>query len=716
VGGPIARRPWRFLVVALVLTLVAGALGVGVADVLQPYNGDPDPGAESAAAADQIREATGVDPRGGIVALVEPGGGARSPSGRAAVARVRAELEAERTVGRVVSPTTPGGTPLASRDGRATYLVAFLRPGQASEHRDAAERIEERFEGRRDVRIGGVGAGYVEGSEIAEEDLARAEQLVFPLLLAAAFLIFRGGVAAMLPLFVGFLSVLWTLALLRVLGEATDVSVFALNLVTSLALGLSIDFSLLLVSRFREELERAGGDERAVALQRTLATAGRTVLFSSLTIAAALASLLVFPQRLLYSLGVAGLLAALMTATLALVVVPACLALLGPRVNALAPRRLQRAAEREARPAEAGFWYRTAQLVARRPLPVALAAAALMLALAAPVLGMRTTSADTPAELPEGATTREVDDDLRTRFTPANASTPVRVVLESGAGPAADRYGAALRGLEGVVDVRRAALGAARTQYDLVPADAPFAEPTRELVRRVRAVPAPAPVAVGGDTAAFLDQSSSVRRHVVPAALVAGAVTLLVLFLMTGSVVLPVKTLLMNALTACATFGVLTLVFQHGWLSGLLGFESRGAFVDPTLLVYVAALAFGLSTDYAVMMLARIREAHGGGARSDRAVALGLERTGRIVTAAALLFAIAVGGAATSELVAVKEAAVGTVVAVILDATIVRSLLVPSLMALLGEWNWWAPAPLRRLHERLASRLGESPRGSLSSV
>ncbi|HEX8054416.1 MAG TPA: MMPL family transporter, partial [Thermoleophilaceae bacterium] len=297
-----------------------------------------------------------------------------------------------------------------------------------------------------------------------------------------------------------------------------------------------------------------------------------------------------------------------------------------------------------------------------------------------------------------------------------NASTPVRVVLESGAGPAADRYGAALRGLEGVVDVRRAALGAARTQYDLVPADAPFAEPTRELVRRVRAVPAPAPVAVGGDTAAFLDQSSSVRRHVVPAALVAGAVTLLVLFLMTGSVVLPVKTLLMNALTACATFGVLTLVFQHGWLSGLLGFESRGAFVDPTLLVYVAALAFGLSTDYAVMMLARIREAHGGGARSDRAVALGLERTGRIVTAAALLFAIAVGGAATSELVAVKEAAVGTVVAVILDATIVRSLLVPSLMALLGEWNWWAPAPLRRLHERLASRLGESPRGSLSSV
>lgn len=691
----VSRRPRRTLALVLVLTTIAGAVGTAATNELEPYNGDPDPGAKSARAAKELEAATGVDPRGAIVALVDAGVPVRSPAGRRRIDQVAVRLAGDSAVGRVV---TPFGAAIA-RDGRTAYLLAYLRPRSARAQRDTAERLLERFENERGVTLGGGGVGYFEATEISAEDLASAERVAFPLLLVAALIAFRGFVASLVPLFAGLLSIGWTLGLLRMLGEMMSVSVFALNLVTALGIGLAIDFSLLLTSRFREELGRRPPPD---ALRATLASAGRTVAFSSLTIATALAALLVFPQRLLYSLGLAGLLVSLMTAAVSLVATSALLAILGPRVNDLAPRRLRRAAEREARPATSGGWYRLARAVTRRPVRFGAATAVLLLLAAAPVLGLRVTSADTPTALPEDADARRVEDALRTRFEPYR-TTPVRVVVRSRPTPAVRRYAALLGALPGAASVATARAGQV-TAIEVVSRSEPFSDESQDLVRRIRAEPAPAPTLVGGDTAAFLDQGGSIESHALPAIAIAVLASLLVLFLLTGSVVLPVKTVVMNALTVCATFGLLVLIFQDGRLEDLLGYASRGALVDPGVLVYVAALAFGLSTDYAVMLLSRIHEAVVGGATNAEATALGLERTGRIVTAAAVLFAVAVGTAATSRIIAVKEATAGVILAVLIDASLVRSLLVPSLMTLLGRANWWAPGPLRTLHGWLAPR------------
>jgi uncharacterized membrane protein YdfJ with MMPL/SSD domain len=697
-AGLVERRARSLLAALIALSVVVGALGAGAADVLVPYNGDPDSSAESAEAARDIARASGVDPRSTIVALVEPDAPVRSQRGRRAVDEVARQLAADPSIETVVTPFRGGGEAMVSSDGRSAYLLAALGTDDAREQRDIAERLLDRFEAPA-VKLGGVGIGYAEGTEISSEDLQKAEQVAFPLLLLAAFLVFRGLAASLLPLLVGGLSVVWTLAMLRVLGELLPVSVFALNLVTALGLGLAIDFSLLLVSRYREELSRT--DSPSDALTTTLQTAGRTVLCSGITIAASLTALLVFPQRLLYSLGLAGLLVSLLTAAIALVSLSCMLALLERRVNALAPRRLQRVADREAQPATAGAWYRLAQLVGRHPAAIAAASAALLLVLATPALRLSTTSADTPQELPPSASARQVDDALAERFPP-NRTTPVRVVVRA-APSATAGYERRLRALPGVAEVTPLPLGTRLTELQVVSRAPPFAPASLELVEGIRATPAPAARAVGGDTAAFVDQRDSIAAHAGLALAIAAAVSAFVLFFVTGSVVLALKTLVMNVLTVGATMGVLVLAVQDGWVSGVLDFESRDALVDPGVLVYVAALSFGLSTDYAVMLLSRIREEHAAGWSNAEATARGLERTGRIITAAAVLFAIAVGGAVTGQILAVKEAVLGVIIAVAIDATLVRSLLAPALMHLLGEWNWWSPRWLRRPQPPIAA-------------
>ena len=432
------------------------------------------------------------------------------------------------------------------------------------------------------------------------------------------------------------------------------------------------------------------------------------MLFSSITVAAALASLIVFHLRFLYSMGVGGAICALAAALVSLTLLPAILAALGPRVNAGSPRRWRAALRREAAAEQSGFWYRLSRAVMHRPVAVAAGAATLLIVIGLPFTGIRFTGVDAGV-LPPSASARAVADALEREFPPSRTS-PVYVAVQAGSADraAVDRYARRLGELPGVVVAPRVQAAEGLYRIDLAGRGRPLGDSAKELVRDVRAVQAPFPVRVGGQTAGFLDQQSSLAGSLPVALGILAVTTLVILFLMTGSVVLPVKALVMNLLTLSAAFGLLVLIFQDGRLEGLLGFTSQGA-LESSQPILLFAVAFGLSTDYGVFLLTRIKEAHDRGAPNQEAVALGLQRTGRIVTFAALLFMIAIGAFATSQIIFIKELGVGTALAVLIDATIVRALLVPSLMRLLGDRNWWAPRPLARLHARIGLSEGRAP-------
>jgi RND superfamily putative drug exporter len=693
----------RVLLAAVIVAAVAGVFGTGVAKHMSPYGAD-DPATESVQATNEFEHAAGrqIDP--GIVALVSSGN-VQSSAARQRVEQVAGELRAQPHVAGAVSYYDTHDPAMVSRDGRSTYVVAYFKPFSDRQLKDDAQRIEDRFASQSDVKLGGQQIANAQANTQVGHDLAKAELLAFPFIFLLSLLFFRSLVASLLPPLLGGMAIVVTFLVLRIVASFADLSVFALNFVTGMGLGLAIDYSLFMVSRYREEAATSGFG--ADALRRTLQTAGRTILFSSLTVAAAVASLAIFPQRFLYSMGIAGAAVAVVAATLALVVLPALLALLGPRVNALAPKRLQRAADRDARPAESGAWYRLSRFVMKRPGRIAFLSATLLIVLGLPFTGIKFTTV-TASVLPQSASARQVDAALSRDFPP-NRTAPLEVVVGAPEGSAETRALAArIRTLPGVSGIARPqAAGASLSLLAVAPVDAPLSEPTKQLVRDVRAIQAPVHLGVAGQTAAYLDLEHSLGAHLPIVLAVIVASTLIILFLFTGSVVLPVKAVLMNVLNLSAVLGLLVLIFQDGHLEGLLSFTSQGA-LDATQPIFLAAVAFGLATDYGVFLLSRIKEARDGGASDSEAVAIGLERSGRIITAAALLFAVAIGAFATSKLVFIKELGVGTALAVLIDASIIRALLVPSLMELLGRWNWWAPRPLRRLHDRIGLREGSA--------
>ncbi len=690
------RNRRRVLVTALVGVVIAGAFGVGVTKRLSPY-GDTDPSTQSVQATSRYQAAAGrqIDP--GVIALVHIGN-VDSASAARRVHRVEAELRSSRDVAAVSSYFDNHDPALLARDRRSTYVVAYFKPRSDSRIQDDASRLESEFAGRQDVILGGPAIASVQANTQVSHDLARAELLAFPFIFLLSLLFFRSLVASLLPPLLGALAILTTFFALRIVSNFTHLSVFALNLVTGLGLGLAIDYSLFMVSRYREEpaVHGFGVD----ALRRTLATSGRAIVFSSLTVAATVASLAIFPQRFLYSMGIAGALVALIAATLAILVLPALLALLGPRVNALAPKRLQRAADRDARPDESGFWYRLSQFVTRRPRRIALLSAAALIALGIPFFASINFLPVNASVLPTTASARQVDDALRTKFPPGRTAPLEIVVGPSARSPKLRAFVNRIRALPDVASVAMPQPAGPRLSLlDVAPATPTYSAAAERLVHEVRALPAPFYVGVAGQTAGFVDLEHSLGSHLplVLAAVIAS--TLIALFLMTGSVVLGLKAVLMNALTLSAVFGILVLIFQRGHLQGLLSYRRNGA-LDATQPILLFAIGFGVATDYAVFLLSRIKEAHDSGIPNREAVAFGLERTGRIVTAAALLFAVAIAAFATSKLVFIKELGLGTALVVLIDASIIRALLVPSLMVLLGQWNWWAPAPLRRLYTR----------------
>jgi RND superfamily putative drug exporter len=684
----------RIAIFAAVFFLLAGALGGSVADRLDPYGAD-DPSTETVKAMDRLEQAGLRVPA--VVAVVEDAPVA-APATKRRVEALEDEVRERGDVASVTGYYDTRSPAFVSRDRDATYFTVALKTTEDKQAQEAGADIADQLSAQKGVVVGGPAVAQEQVNKQVEKDLQKAEMLAFPLLFLLSLLFFRSLVASVLPLMIGGLAIVGTFLILRLASEFGSISIFALNLTTALGLGLAIDYSLFIVSRYREEIAKDGPG--LAAMRRVFATAGRTVFFSSLTVAAALASLLVFPQRFLYSMGLGGALVALFAALISLTVLPAVLTLLGNRVNAGAPKFLQRRAEADARPAQEGFWYRLSRFVMRRPIPVATASALFLIVLGLPFLAIKFNVVD-PTVLPESASARQAYDTVSQQFPPYH-ETPIWIDLEGGGPGAAAQLTAEVEKVGSVAEVLPPQqLDGGVTALQAISAN-PFAtETSKETVHAIRDLPEPAgtSVLVGGASADFVDFQASLSDHLPYALAIVIAATLVILFLMTGSVVLPIKSLIMNFLNLSAVFGLLVLIFQDGRLEGFLDYTSPGA-IEQTMPILMFAIAFGLSTDYAVFLLSRIKEARDNGASDSESVAMGLERTGRIVTAAAVLFAVAMFAFATSQIIFIKENGVGVALAVLIDASIIRALLVPALMELLGKWNWWAPRPLRRLHDR----------------
>jgi len=706
------NHPRRVLLAAGVVFVIAAALGAPVTGMLGSSSKDfSDPGSQYERANAAIAAATGQSPYYNLAALARSREGqVTSPRARRSVAALARLIATQRGFQRMLyygrAGVASSDAALLSRDRRETVVLAAF--ATAKDAVAAAARVRRALvrgpaaaaTAGLGVRFGGPALVNEELNELTAGELARAELVALPILLALSFWFFRGLIAALLPPLVGGLAILLAFLGLRVVDQFTPISVFALNLVSGMGLGLGIDYSLFVLYRYREE--RAQGRDDAAAIERTLQTVGRTVLYSCLTVAAAMTSLLVFPLRFLSSMGVGGALVTLCAGAVALLVAPSLLMVLGPRIDALSPAWLQRRGARSATATSAGGWWRLAHGVVRHPLPVAALAAVALVAAATPLTHVQFTSPG-GILLPASAESHQVESALATRF-PANGGEATEVVASvprASAARLAREAGAAAGAAASVSPP--VALGRGAFEITVLPRGSPFSSAQQRLLSRLRALARPYGALVGGATAFFVDQRSSIAAHIPLALLILLPLTAAFLFAMTGSVTIPVKALAMNLLSVGVGTGLIVLVFQDGHFSGLLGFTPIGGLEESTL-VLMMVVAFALATDYEVFVLARVKEAHDQGMPNREAIALGVERTGRIITAAALLFCVAIGALATSELFFTKQLGVGAALTVAIDASVVRALLVPSLMALMGDWNWWAPSPLRRLHDRVGLR------------
>jgi len=719
--GQLTVRRRRAVLVATVLMIVlAGAVGGGVFDRLV-QGGFADPDSESQEAADLLEDEFEAGAPNVVLLVTADDGDVDSRAvSRAGMALTR-ELADYPRADDVVSYWSLGSPPpLRSEDGTKALVVGRLA-GEQDDWQDVADGLAEEFEGDRGpvtVAVGGPVEIFNQIGETIESDLAKAESVAIPVTLILLIIVFGGIVAALLPVGVGMLAVLGAFFVLWLTTAVTDVSVFSINLVTAMGLGLAIDYSLFVVSRFREELQAGRSVEQAVV--RTVETAGRTVAFSALTVAASLSALLIFPLFFLRSFAYAGIGVIVVAMLASLVSLPALLAVLGPRVD-----RWRLFKRREAPVVGSGFWHRAATAVMRRPLVVTVAVVALLVGLGLPFFGADFGTPDHRV-LPEGNPAREVSESLEEDFASAEANA-FPVVARGGVDDQAiDAYARELSAVDGITRVDALTgryadgelligpdetmaqfRGDDATWLSAVPSVEPISDEGEALVRAVRDLDAPfGEVLVGGMSAQQVDTKAAIFGLAPWAGLWIAVATFVLLFLMFGSIVVPVKALVLNTLSLSATFGAMVWIFQDGHGSGLLDFTPTGL-TDTTTPILMFCIAFGLSMDYEVFLLSRIKEEHDRTGDNEASVAIGLERTGRIVTAAALLLAVTFLSFATSGITFIKLFGLGLAMAVIMDATIVRATLVPAFMKLAGEANWWAPRPLKRLQERIG--LHEAP-------
>ncbi len=717
-GRFVIRARWWILGAALVFFVAAGSYGLDVASRLSS-GGFSDPGSQSAKASEYLTETLGSGTPN-VIVLVTPKEGTTvdDPAVVAAGVALTQELAAQPGVDQAASYWTLGNAPPLRSATGSSALVLAQTSGDDEEVREEVAVLSEKFSRDGDIvvtRVGGVSEAFREVTDTIERDLRKAELLALPLTLLVLLFVFRSVVSALLPLAVGALSIVGTMTVLKLLAGSTTVSIFALNLTTALGLGLAVDYSLLLVSRLREE--RAQGHSADEAVVRTVVTAGRAVVFSGLTVAVSLGALLVFPVPFLRSFAYAGIGVVAMAVIAAVIVLPAMLAALGDRVNSLAihGRHLEESA---ARPPEQSRWYRIAQFVMKRPVTIGVVLISLLLFIGTPVLRLATGTADDRV-LPSSAGARQVGDQLRTDYSSKDIAA-LAVVFPEGTPDDAqlEAYAIALSLTEGVsrvdtstgvyvqgVKLTDAAIITDRYRTDagpwvsVVPSVEPLSPAGEKLTGDVRAVVAPVPVLVGGTAPQLVDMKEAVVERLPWAVAVIALATFVLLFLSFGSVLVPIKALVLNTLSLSATFGAMVWIFQDGHLSGLLDFTPTGT-LELTIPILMFCIAFGLSMDYEVFLLSRIKEERDRSGDNDRAVAIGLARTGRIITAAAATISIVFLALATSSISLIKLFGIGLTIAVLVDATLVRATLVPAFMKLAGDANWWAPRWMKRIYER----------------
>jgi trehalose monomycolate/heme transporter len=587
---------------------------------------------------------------------------------------------------------------MVSKDQHASYAVLQLTGDSDAARQTTYTNIEKDLQGIPGVSVGGTDPVMVAINNETTANIGKAEAFAMPVVLILMLLIFGSLVAAAMPLVIGVVAILGSFTVLRLLTMVTTVSTFSTNITTILGLGLGIDYGLFIVTRFREELRRQPDVQSAVA--RTVATAGRTVAISGVTVAVALTSLMLFPVGLLRSMGYGGVATVAVDVIAALTILPALLAVLGTRVNAV---RIRRSAAAPAAVAASGAWYRIARSVMRRPVVYLVVIVVGLLALGAPFLRIQWGGTDART-LPPQSVVRQVSDALDTQF-PANATAPIELMVSHADPSALPGYLARIDAIGGVTGADVTGLKGGTARIDVEYSPATISQQARHIVTEIRDLTPPdgATVLVGGQTAQLVDELSALGAALPWMALLVGLATVVLLFLAFGSVVLPLKAIVMNVLSLSATFGVIVWIFQWGHLSGLLRFTPTGS-IDPMMPILMLAITFGLSMDYEVFLLSRIRELYDQTGDNTAAVAGGLQRTGGMITSLALLLIVVVGAFSASGITFIKLTGVGMIVALVIDASVVRVLLVPAAMRLLGRANWWVPRPLDRLYARFAIR------------
>ncbi len=706
----INRRPMHVLITMLAFMALVGGFGSGVVDNLTS-GGFEDVNSDSYKAAQRLEQEFGQKNSNLLLLITTESGTVDEPDNVVAAKSVESRLRNSDNVKNVLSYWSSGNAPsLKSKDSKQALIVGSIE-GSEDEVKEHVAKISDEFttDSGLKVELGGTAEINRQLNEQIEKDLAQAELIAIPITLIILLFVFRSLIAALLPILIGVFAIFGSLFVLAILQLFTDVSVYALNLTTMLGLGLAIDYSLFIVSRFREQL--AHGESVDAAITHTVQKAGNTVLFSALTVAVSLAALLVFPQTFLRSFAFAGVAVAIVSAVGAIFLLPAILRLLGNNINRF---HIGRAVNYEQ---GSRFWHRMAIFVMHRPVPVATAVMALLLFLGLPFLNINLGRSD-ERSLPKDNPVRVVHEQLRQNFA-SNETGALRVVSEQSDYLTVgniNRYALSLSELEGVDHVQTYAgvyaqgekisptrnprqISDKGTWLTVVPNIEPVSKEGEKLARDVRAAEAPFDVKVGGSAAVLTDLKQSITDRLPYAMLLIGVATFILLFLMFGSILVPIKALIINVLSMSAVFGILVWIFQQGHLSGLLGFTPTGS-IEATMPILIFCVAFGLSMDYEVFLLSRIKEHYDQTGNNTESVAHGLEKTGGIVTAAALSISVVFFAFATSQVAVIKLVGLGLAIAVLLDAFIIRGTLVPAFMRMAGSANWWAPKSLQNLSRR----------------
>ena len=738
--------PRRIIGVAVLIFIAAAVFGIPVADSLSP-GGFQDPNSESARAIKVLSDKFGQSGQQMLILVTAPAG-ANSEQARRVGTDLVDRLQHSPLVYNNVSSawTAPpqAAADLVSKDGKSGLIVINLKGGENFAQKNA-QTLSDQFVHDRDgvtVRAGGPAMQYAQMNKQNQDDLLLMEMIALPASFLVLIWVFGGLLAAALPMALGALAVVGSMSVLRLITFTTEVSIFALNLSTALGLALAIDYTLLIVSRYRDEL--AEGSDRDEALIRTMATSGRTVLFSAVTVALSMSATVAFPMYFLKSFAYAGVATVAFVATASIVITPAAIVLLGSRLDALNVRRLLRRPDPAHKPVEELFWYRSSKFVMRRWAPIGLTVIAVLVLLGLPFFSVKWGFPDDRV-LPRSASSHQVGDELRNGFAHDSATAvPVVVPDAHGLSPAdLDKYAADLSRVPDVSAVSApggtfvggnrvgppaAATGLADGSALLtVSSTAPLFSPANDTqLTRLHEVTGPAgrPVEMGGVAQVNRDSVNAVTDRLPLVLGLMAAITFVLLFLLTGSVVLPVKALMCNVLSLTAAFGALVWIFQDGHL-GALGTTPSGTLV-ANMPVLLFCIAFGLSMDYEVFLISRIREywlasgaarpakpsAKQAHAANDESVAHGVARTGRVITAAALVMSMSFAALIAAHVSFMRMFGLGLTLAVIADATLVRMVVVPAFMHVMGRWNWWAPKPLAWLHDRFGISEGAEMRGT----